>query len=173
MLATAAGVAIPSIPMYLRRDDPVLPLLLVAGWAPLQGFVGHMTYRLSAKQPQTANDTTPIIAKAQRSGRADDVISADEIARASARNVYDIIQQLRPQWLTAARLRSPTEREAGGEPGEIVVYISGTRYSGVDALRSMTTTVVTLIRYYDAREATTRLGTGHPAGAIEITLGKK
>lgn len=173
LAATAAGVGLGSIPMFLRRNDPLFPLMVVTGWAPVQAFVGYTGYRMSSSaSPGNPRPAPPVRALPARPTRSADLIVADELATSAARNVYDAISQLRPQWLSAARLRSPVEFEAAGEAGILIVYVDGVRYGPIEALRQLSLRGVTECRYYNARDATLRFGTGHPAGAIDVRLAR-
>lgn len=170
LLATAAGVAVPTVPVLLGRNDPLLPLVVVVAWAPLQSFTGYWMYKVSAPDAQSVG-RRPMLAQQPRPRRTDDIISAAELAKSPARNVYDAIAQLRPQWLTGARLRSPTEQEQAGEEGVLKVYLGGAHYGSLESLRTFSTSGVAEIRFYNVRDATSRFGTGHPAGAVDVTIG--
>jgi len=78
-------------------------------------------------------------------------------------NVYDAIRRLRSDWL---RIRGATSTREGG--GGIVVYVDGVRAGGVDRLEQITLTQVVKVRYVGPSDATTRWGTGHSAGVIEV-----
>lgn len=170
LLATAMGVALPTVPIFLTRDDPLLPLMIVVAWAPLQGTVGYMAYRHSAKHALMAEGDTAV----QRQiipKRSANVILADDIAKTSATNVYDAIARLRPEWL-ARETRSLTTREQGGQPAQLIAYFENARYGTVDALRTLSVAGVQEIRYYDPAAATARYGTGHSAGVIAVSVTK-
>ncbi|GBD32714.1 MAG: hypothetical protein KatS3mg081_2679 [Gemmatimonadales bacterium] len=105
----------------------------------------------------------------QSGGRRSNVITAEEIASISASNAYEVVQRLRSQWLItrgAAGTREPTLE--GGLSGGIVVYLDGVRRGGVDALREIPVEQIRELRYIDAKDATTRYGTGHTSGVIEV-----
>ena len=94
-----------------------------------------------------------------------DVISAEEIDGIQVATAYDVIQRLRPEFL---RSRG---RIAGGVAGSQspVVYVDGVRAGGLDTLRGIAARDVAEIRRIGAADATTRYGTGHAGGVIEIT----
>ena len=85
---------------------------------------------------------------------------SDDIAKTSATNVYDAIQQLRPQWFAVAHLRATTPSDQGGVPASVIIYLDGMRYGTVDLLRELPVTGVQEVRYFDALAATNRFGTG-------------
>jgi hypothetical protein len=49
-LATAVGVAVPTIPMLLMRHEPYLPVLGVVIGAPLQGIGGAVGYQATRRR---------------------------------------------------------------------------------------------------------------------------
>lgn len=92
-----------------------------------------------------------------------DVIASGEIRQQEDRdtNAYDLIQRVRPQWLLSrgSALSGPFYAE---------VFLDGTRYGELDALRQISTRDVREIRYYDSRDATTLYGTGYLGGVIHV-----
>jgi hypothetical protein len=95
-----------------------------------------------------------------------DVLTAEEISRASGMTAYDVVQQLRPQFL---RIRTGRSTQGSGE-AEPVIYVDNIRSGGLAALRNIRAESVEEIRYIGASDATTRFGTGHMAGAILVRL---
>jgi len=98
------------------------------------------------------------------------VISSEEITASAAPTAYDVIQKLRPNFL---RTRGAVHgAPVGGnnmiETVDLVVYLNENRLGGSDQLRQISTTDIREIRYFSASEATTKWGTGHSAGAIQI-----
>lgn len=177
VLLTAAGAALPTIGILARRDDPLLMLKLAAAWGPLQSYMAYTGYRVGARGKAAGRPTDPVVVKREdaRPRKSGNVIAKDELTRVAYTNAYDAISQMRPHWLASARQRSPTENEAAGQAGTIVVYLDGTRLGAMESLRQIALSDVAEIEYFDAREATNRFGTGHPAGAINVrrTLGAR
>jgi hypothetical protein len=97
------------------------------------------------------------------------VISMEEIVESSASNAYEVIQRLRPNFL---RTRGAVHGTPGAtnavEMVDLVVYLNENRLGGSDQLRQIATTDIKEIRYFNSSEATTKWGTGHSAGAIQI-----
>ena len=173
LLATAGGVALPTLPLFAKRDDPLLPFMLAIAFAPVQSFIGYELYKVSAPLRDSSPGAPAVAAApARKSQSRPNLIVMEEFQRTSATNVYDAIQQLRPQWLAGVRLRSPAELEQLGVRGTIVVYLGGVRYGSLESLRELSLLTVTEIRFLDAREATSRYGTGHTAGAIDVIIGR-
>jgi hypothetical protein len=93
------------------------------------------------------------------SGRGGDPnqLTEEALLEHQSLDVYSVIQQLRPRWLTS-RGR-----------GTIKVIVDGSpRMDGFQDLRSMRVSDVQEIEYLNAANATTRFGTGYDAGAIMI-----
>lgn len=98
-----------------------------------------------------------------RSGSSD-VLTRQEIQAAQASNAYELLQQLRPQFLRnrgALSIRDPTA-------GQVVVYMNDVHYGDVDSLRTIAIEEIDEIRYISAADATTRWGTGHAGGVIQV-----
>jgi len=97
------------------------------------------------------------------------VISTEEIATSSASNAYEVIQRLRPNFL---RTRGAVHGTPGAtnamEMVDLVVYLNENRLGGSDQLRQIAATDIQEIRYFNSSEATTKWGTGHSAGAIQV-----
>ena len=90
-----------------------------------------------------------------------DLIVQTDFEGLSLGTAHDVVRQLRPLWMQP--------RAVGGVREEPVVYVDNMRRGGLMALREVPATAVLEIRYLDAADATTRLGTGHRAGAILVT----
>ena len=97
-----------------------------------------------------------------------DYITSVEVAATPVSNVYDLINRLRPQWLRTqtGSIRDNTRSQV------IAVYLDDARMGDVASLRTISTTGVQSLRYYDATRAATVLrnpGSDPIAGAIVIT----
>ncbi len=98
--------------------------------------------------------------------RSSRVITADEIATSSAKNAYEAIQLLRPQWLTRRSGVATPSTLAAIEP---VAYVNGMKLGGLRTLQTVHVLDIREIRYLSPTDATTRFGTNHMGGAILIT----
>ncbi|MGH7443489.1 MAG: TonB-dependent receptor plug domain-containing protein [Longimicrobiales bacterium] len=99
-----------------------------------------------------------------RSLQSRNLITAAEVQAIHVTTVYEAIMQLRPHFLQTrgqASIRDPS----AGEP---VVYVNGVRYGGTKTLQGMRAMDVAEIRFLSASDATTRYGTGHVGGVIEV-----
>ena len=90
-----------------------------------------------------------------------DVIVREEFEPLSLGTAHDVVRQLRPMWLQL--------RAVGGTREEPVVYVDNMPRGGLSALTEVPASAVLEIRNLNATDATTRLGTGHRAGAILLT----
>lgn len=96
--------------------------------------------------------------------RVRNVITIDEIRTTTHANAYEIVQQLRPEFLRTRGATSINDTR----PEQAVVYIDGLRAGGLDSLRSVSRDVLYEIRFLNGTDATTLYGTGHGGGAIQI-----
>ena len=99
------------------------------------------------------------------------VITSEEITAGAGSTAYEVIQRLRPNYLrTRGAVRgAPTANGNNSlEPIDIVVYVNESRVGGSDQLRQISVHDIREIRYFSANEATTKWGTGHSAGAIQV-----
>jgi len=100
--------------------------------------------------------------------RASSVLGRDEIDGSTATNAYELVYQLRPNWM---RGRGP--QNLRGNTALPVVYIAHVRQGSVDVLRGLATNTLLELRYVDATTATTRYGEGHSGGVIEVDLRRR
>ena len=97
-----------------------------------------------------------------------DLITREEIERTGAQTAYEVVRQLRPEFLIvrgSMGLNSTRPRERGAEP---VVYVDGVRFGNLDSLHSIRMGDLLEIRRLSGADATTRFGTGHAGGAILV-----
>jgi len=117
---------------------------------------------IAAVGATACSSSTPTTSTASRPSA--NVITADEIAKASVQNAFEAVQKLRPNML-----RRPTIASANAQSrGEIVVYIDNTRYGAVDNLRQIPASTIAAVRYFSASESQLKWGSGHPGGVIEV-----
>lgn len=100
----------------------------------------------------------------QRTGGRD-VLTRSEIAEAGQMNALDLVRLKRPMWL---RVRGHDSLSQYGNP-TIVVYLDDVRLGTVGALANIDTDAIESMRYYDARQAQVRYGSGNMYGAIAVT----
>lgn len=119
--------------------------------------------------------STVVVAGACASGHGDsparaagdpDRIAREEIDRGQWRDVYDLVRSLRPAWL---RTRGDDSFES---PGEVQVYVDGTRLGGVQLLRTLPTHAIDHLEWIDPVSAAGRWGLNHAHGVIYITYSR-
>jgi len=96
------------------------------------------------------------------------VITAAELRRASASDLYDAIVQLRPTFFAT---RGPASLL--NEPAHpIVVIIDGQVIGGTSALDGLPTAITKSVWRLTAAEVFQRTGVSAPSGGIEVILGR-
>ncbi len=92
-------------------------------------------------------------------------ITQDEIARSGAISAYDAITKLRGNFLS---YRGATSMRQTSSPLPII-YVDGTRFGDVSALKGIPAGQIAHIRLYRANEAQTKFGDNNMAGVIEVS----
>ena len=94
------------------------------------------------------------------------LIIEEEIERSGAPTAYEVIQRLRPNFLS---YRGETSFDRNKSQPYPTVYVDGQEYGPLSSLRNIPASQVATIRLYRAWEATTKFGTGNMGGVIAIT----
>jgi len=101
-------------------------------------------------------------------GQRTDTITREQIAELDVRNLYDVVERLRPRWLVVRSGMRSFSMET-----EVVVF-QGEMFLGTqDALRNLGTEGVYEIRYLDgatAKATLPGLGDRHVQGAIVVHM---
>lgn len=106
------------------------------------------------------------------------LITEEEIARGTYQTALEIVQSLRPAMTryrattTSASGSSAGYTDAAAASGGVVVYMDESRLGEVASLSSIPAQRVREIRYINSRDATTRWGTGHSSGVIQVITRK-
>jgi hypothetical protein len=101
-----------------------------------------------------------------------ELITQDEITAAGVRNALEVIQRVRPSMLRPRG--SSTNQSVSGESYSqattisVVVYMDDIRMGEPSQLSNVSVDNIREIRFINARDATTRWGTGHTAGVIQL-----
>ena len=103
------------------------------------------------------------------------ITTADVDAATGMRDAYDLVQRLRPTWLTKER---PAESMSGSVSGQtraagggLLVYLDNARLGGLTALRDLPASVIGSLEFMDAATATATLpgvGSSSISGAIVV-----
>lgn len=100
--------------------------------------------------------------------RSADVITREEIQEraAFAPNAYEVVRRLRATWLRPPGVTSFRQGTV------IPVYLNNIRVGTVEYLEAVPVDRIGELRHFSATEATSRWGTGHTGGAIEVLTGE-
>jgi len=94
------------------------------------------------------------------------IITETEIQSVPSSSLYDLIEKLRPNFL---RSRGATSINAAGASEYAAVYVDGRSYGDLGSLRSLVSSQVQEVHYYDANSAAQRFGMINGSGVIEVT----
>ena len=91
-------------------------------------------------------------------------ITRQELEAIPPSSAFEAVSRLRAQWLRghSGSFRTETGRN------QPEVFVDGRPFGSLDALHQIGTEVIETIRFLSAADATTRFGTGYPAGIIEV-----
>jgi hypothetical protein len=95
-----------------------------------------------------------------------DLITREQVdANPGAQDAYEVVQRLRPDFLRERGAMSLNSVRAVA-----VVYLDGVRRGGPEVLKTIRAQELEEIRFISATDATTRWGTDHAGGAIDVKL---
>ena len=90
-----------------------------------------------------------------------DFISEAEINAGVYQNALEVVQTLRPTMLRP--------RTGGANAQAVMLYLDGVRMNDLNGMSTIPAERIREIRFINARDATTRWGTGHDSGVILVT----
>lgn len=99
---------------------------------------------------------------AQRMDR--NLLTREQILETNRQNAFEVVETLRSNWL---RSRGPTSLTS--QDAQVQVYIDDNRLGTVESLRTIATSMIQYIRWYDGIAATGRWGLDHGAGVIYVS----
>jgi hypothetical protein len=99
-----------------------------------------------------------------RLSRSPNLLLEDEFEGAGMTDAFALVQHYRPQWLRSRGPASFLDPSAG----TVQVYVDNFRMGDVNRLHDIPAEEVIEMRYLSGPEATTRYGTGHAGGVIEV-----
>jgi hypothetical protein len=94
------------------------------------------------------------------------IITEDEIVASRAATAYEAIQKLRANFLT---YRGETSLNKSRSTPYPTVYLDGQEFGPIAILRTIPASQVASIRLYRAWEATTKYGSRHMSGVIDVS----
>lgn len=97
---------------------------------------------------------------------ASQFITEEEVDASHGSTAFEVIQKLRPNFLSYRGETSFDRKKSQPYP---TVYVDGVAFGPIASLRTIPATQVSTIRLYRSWEATTTFGTGNMAGVIAIT----
>ena len=107
--------------------------------------------------PRPIRGSLNLITSAEVESAGDDVV-----------NAYDLVQRLRPGMMRARNLTAGNTGD--GNVFGVIAYVDDIRLGDVEQLRTVMRATVREIRYISALDATTRWGTGHSNGVIQVLI---
>jgi hypothetical protein len=102
------------------------------------------------------------------------VITAEDMTRVQATNLYDVVHRLHPEWLnqrTAATVGSLDTR-APAQPIDVQVFLDSQHIGTSETLKQLVVSTTSSLKYYSAAEAQTRFGAGNLNGVIQVIMTK-
>lgn len=94
------------------------------------------------------------------------LITEEEVDASPGANAYELIQKLRPNFLS---YRGETSFDRSKSQRYPTVYVDGQEFGPISILRTIPAIEIATIRLYRSWEATTTFGTGNVGGVIAIT----
>lgn len=176
------SISPPSGPPDLRTQPadvriesiPPLPVSMLIRNMILGGFVvavavASTPHRASAQSAAPADSARPAEMAPppppERPRPRRDFITQEQARASTARNAYELIEHLHPNWL----------RKHGGDVGNgmhstgVAVFLQGHEMEGVQNLRDIGIDQVVSIQYLGSVEASAAYGPGHEQGAILVS----
>jgi hypothetical protein len=101
-----------------------------------------------------------------RAGMNSSLIASDEINALGAANAHEVIQKLRPNFLSYRGETSLRKARSSAYP---TVYVDGISFGTIETLRTIPAMQIASIRLYRSWEAATKFGMGNMGGVLEIT----
>jgi hypothetical protein len=109
---------------------------------------------------------TETVAPTVRRGSSNVIVESEITSQ--YQNALEVVQNLRPQMLIPRGVGSDASGQlAASIP--IIIYMDDVRLGEPSSLVNIPATRVKEIRFLNARDATTRFGTGHSSGVILVT----
>ncbi len=124
-----------------------------------------------ASVPASATATATAAAPSPRVPRgSSNLITSAEIEAAAQdiQNAYELVERLRPMMMRPRNLSAGAV--GAGTTFGVVAYVEEVRLGDLEALATVMRATVREIRYIGATDATTRWGTGHSNGVIQVVL---
>ena len=154
----------------MRRSIHGKPLV-VAGLAVAVSTAACGGAATSALNPLTDVPTTvgPDVGPDNRQWSPDEILRAEILSRGNNdHTAMGLIRRLRPSWLRTRGQKSFTDPSATYP----VVYMDEIRHGGLGTLNQIPSSEIQSMQFFSTADATTRWGTGHTSGVINVVTGR-
>jgi len=94
------------------------------------------------------------------------VITETEIMQMPSVSLYDLIQKVRPDFLRSRGASSFSDTKTEYP----VVFVDGRLYGDMASLRTLVSSQISQVRYYDAMAAQAKFGVIKASGVIDVTV---
>lgn len=92
------------------------------------------------------------------SGKSSDLITQSEIAASNQETAYDVVERLRPVWISRAKNYVVQPYKVSTQAaGQVLVFLDQTKQGDIETLRNISTAQITSIEWMDPPTATARL----------------
>lgn len=151
----------------MRRPAQLLALTMIATACGGGAASGAAPASVPAPAPATATAAAP--SPRVPRGSSNLITSAEiEAAAQDIQNAYELVERLRPMMMRPRNLSAGAV--GAGTTFGVVAYVEEVRLGDLEALATVMRATVREIRYIGATDATTRWGTGHSNGVIQVVL---
>jgi len=151
----------------MRRPAQLLALTMIA--TACGGGAASGAAPASVPAPATATATAAAPSPRVPRGSSNLITSAEiEAAAQDIQNAYELVERLRPMMMRPRNLSAGAV--GAGTTFGVVAYVEEVRLGDLEALATVMRATVREIRYIGATDATTRWGTGHSNGVIQVVL---
>ena len=151
----------------MRRPTLLLALTTLA--AACGGGAASGATPASVPAPATATATAAAPSARVPRSSSNLITSAEiEAAAQDIQNAYELVERLRPMMMRPRNLSAGAV--GAGTTFGVVAYVEEVRLGDLEALATVMRATVREIRYIGATDATTRWGTGHSSGVIQVVL---
>lgn len=149
----------------MRRPAQLLALTMIATACGGGAASGAAPASVPAPATATAAAPSPRVPR----GSSNLITSAEiEAAAQDIQNAYELVERLRPMMMRPRNLSAGAV--GAGTTFGVVAYVEEVRLGDLEALATVMRATVREIRYIGATDATTRWGTGHSNGVIQVVL---
>jgi hypothetical protein len=114
-------------------------------------------------------DAPPSARPESEAGSPDEILRPEILSRGNNDlTAMALVRRLRPAWLRARGQNSFSD------PGTMypVVYIDEIRHGRLETLHQIPSSEILSMQFFGTADATTRWGTGHPSGVINVVTGR-